>query len=125
MTTSAPTGAPSPDADAGAVLVAALLEVERHVGAGGWDQPARLFALVPTDRLLAAEPGLADRLRHPDAGEPADLTAVEQEHFVATDDVFEDLARVSWPPAVDGCALAVERMFLPATAEAELPDDPQ
>ncbi len=28
-------------------LVAALIEVERHVGRSGWDQPARLFALVP------------------------------------------------------------------------------
>ena len=43
-------------------LVAALLEVERHVGRLGWDQPARLFALVPTAELLAAEPSLAEHL---------------------------------------------------------------
>ncbi len=118
-----PTGT---DADpAGTSLVAALLEVERHVGAAGWDQPSRLFALVATERLLAAEPGLADRLRAPGAGEPATLTAIEQDHFAATDDLFADLAQVSWPATVDGCALAVERMFLPAGAEADLPDDPQ
>ena len=35
-------------------LTAALLEIERHVTHGGWDQPARLFALVPTAELVAA-----------------------------------------------------------------------
>ena len=29
-------------------LLAALVEIERFVGRAGWDQPARLFALVPT-----------------------------------------------------------------------------
>ena len=43
-------------------LAAALIEVERHVGRSGWDQPARLFALVPTAELIAAEPSLARRL---------------------------------------------------------------
>ena len=27
-------------------LIAVLLDIERHVGELGWDQPARLFALV-------------------------------------------------------------------------------
>ena len=45
-------------------LVAALLEIERHVGHGGWDAPARLFALVPTEQLLAAEPSLAAQLEN-------------------------------------------------------------
>ena len=34
-------------------------EIESHVAEGGWDQGARLFALVPTAELLAREPGLA------------------------------------------------------------------
>ena len=37
------------------VLTAALIEVERHVGRAGWDQPARLFALVPTAEFILAE----------------------------------------------------------------------
>ncbi|HET9646849.1 MAG TPA: PPA1309 family protein [Microlunatus sp.] len=127
---------PSPDA-----LIAALLEIERHIDGSGWDQPPRLFALVSTQRLLAAEPGLADRLgppgstgsaapadsaadSEPDPDEDDRLTAVEQEHFVPTDDLVGDLGSLSWPPTVDGCAVAVERLFLPAGTEIELPDDP-
>lgn len=113
-------------------LVAVLLEIERHIAAGGWDQPPRLFALVPTERLLAAEPGLADRLQR---GRPgvhgvgADgsedrFTAVEQEHFVPTGDLVADLTAISWPDAVAGCSVAVERTFLPAGSEIDLPDDP-
>ncbi|MFP5416126.1 MAG: hypothetical protein ACLGHZ_04500, partial [Actinomycetes bacterium] len=63
-------------------LVAALMEIERHVGHGGWDQPARLFALVPTDELVAAEPALARTLglrTTADGGSPGSLTAIEQE----------------------------------------------
>ena len=35
-------------------LVASLMEIERHVAGLGWDQPARLFALVPTVELIEA-----------------------------------------------------------------------
>jgi hypothetical protein len=109
-------------------LIAVLLEIERHVGSDGWDQPARLFALVSTTRLMAAEPALADRLRRPSvtlASGPEDhLTAVEQEQFVPSVDLVDDLVRLSWPDSVDGCAVAVERTFLPAGVDVELPDDP-
>lgn len=119
-----PTGDPESSEDPGTTaLIAALIEVERHIGGSGWDQPARLFALVGTDRLLAAEPGLADRLRRLDA-DPFALTAVEQEHFLSSSDLIADLAQVSWPDSVDGCAIAVERLFLPPAAEDDLPDDP-
>ena len=33
-------------------LIAALADIERHVSELGWDQPARLFALVDTATLL-------------------------------------------------------------------------
>lgn len=102
-------------------LTAALLEVERHVGRSGWDQPARLFALVRTTELIAAEPVLAQQLSQA----PGDgYTSIEQEEFVAGEDLAETLARIAWPPAVTGCVLALERAFLPSEAEAELPDDP-
>ncbi len=103
------------------VLTAALIEVERHVGRAGWDQPARLFALVPTAEFILAEPSLAPQLGRA----PADgFTSIEQEGFVAGEDLAETLARIAWPPAVAGCVLALERAFLPAEAEVELPDDP-
>jgi hypothetical protein len=102
-------------------LLASLVEVERHVGRLGWDQPARLFALVKTVDLIAAEPHLADQLQ----GSTTDgFTSVEQDEFTAGADLGETLAQLTWPPAVSGCALVLERAFLPSDAEGDLPDDP-
>ncbi|MGI8456675.1 MAG: PPA1309 family protein [Propionibacteriaceae bacterium] len=109
-------------------LVAALIDLERHVGGGGWDQPPRLFALVRTDELVAAEPALAVELglRSEDDGAPPEgLTGIEQEQFTPTGDVVADLAEVAWPEAVTGCALSLESSFLPAGREADLPADPE
>jgi len=103
-------------------LTAALIEVEHHVARSGWDQPARLFALVRTTELIAAEPGLAQHLGHvPDDG----YTSIEQEEFVAGSDLADTLARIAWPQTVAGCALALERSFVPPEVEGELPDDPE
>ncbi len=97
----------------------AALEVESHVGAEGWDQPPRLFALVPTADLIAKEPGLADQL----SDDPASMTPVEQE--LPADRELEDLlTEIVWPDAVTGCAAVVERIMLPPEAEESLPDDP-
>lgn len=103
------------------VLTAALIEVERHVARSGWDQPARLFALVRTADLIAAEPGLAEHLQH---GPGDGYTSIEQEEFSAGADLADTLARIAWPATVDGCVLALERTFVPPEVEAELPDDP-
>lgn len=101
-------------------LIAALADVERHVGTNGWDQPARLFALVPTGQLLEMEPHLADRLpEHTDDS----LTAIEQENFAAGLDVMERLEGIYWPASVLGAVLALERAFLPPEYESELPAD--
>ncbi len=101
-------------------LVAALIEVERHIGRSGWDQPARLFALVRTSELIAAEPSLAAQL----TGAPDGFSSIEQEDFTPGDDLAETLAGIAWPDTVSGCVLALERAFLPADAEGELPSDP-
>lgn len=103
-------------------LAAAVLEIERHVGAAGWDQPARLFALVPTEQLLAAAPELADQLGtdHPEDH----LSSIEQEDFHGGMDLTEALAHLAWPTTVAGCVLSLERAFLPAQYESDLPDDP-
>ncbi|MCB0911392.1 MAG: hypothetical protein KDB60_07240 [Propionibacteriaceae bacterium] len=102
-------------------LVAALVEVERHVGRLGWDQPARLFALVRTADLLVAEPSLAEHLS---GATPDGYSSIEQEDFHPGTDLAEALARLAWPETVGGCVLALERAFLPAEADAELPEDP-
>lgn len=114
---------PTDDVRWAEALTAALVEIEHHVGERGWDQPARLFALVPTDELIAAEPSLAAEL-----GARADgdrLTPIEQEHFDSDGDVLETLLGVVWPEAVYGCALCLERTFLPAAVEDEIPADPE
>lgn len=98
------------------------LDTERHVGAAGWDQNPRLFALVPTAELLAAEPSLRARLGPTDLL-PGALTAVEQEGLPSTADLESLLGRVAWPETVAGCALAVERIVVPPSAERDLPSD--
>lgn len=108
-------------------LVAALVEVEQHVAGAGWDQPARLFALVDTDSLIEAEPQLASHLglrASTETGLPGALTSIEQEHFNPGDDLAGALQQMMWPANVTGCALSVERSFLPAGVEDDLPTDP-
>lgn len=117
-------------------LIAVLMEIDRHIAAAGWEQPPRLFALVPSVELEAAEPALAAQLglAEPGADHPPEsratraadaLTAVEQDEFAGGEsDLTEELARIEWPPTVTGCALSVVRTFLPASAEADIPDDP-
>ena len=101
-------------------LIACLFDVERHVSSLGWDQPTRLFALVPTGELLEAEPLLRGRLPE---GSPDSLSAVEQDEFVAGEDLKERLEGITWPASVEGCAIALERSFLPREREAEIPGD--
>ncbi len=100
-----------------AALPSAAREIEEFVDAAGWDQPAQVFALVPTSRLLAAEPGLADQL---DPAAP--LTPIAQEALPA-EDLAEALSRIEWPDQVSGCALVQEIVVLPPEAEAELPGE--
>lgn len=98
-------------------------EVEAHVAASGWDQPARLYALVPTSELLVAEPALAQALGLDEASAAGTLTPVEQDE-VPVDGTLEDvLGGLMWPPQVVGCAAVVERLVLPPQAESQLPRD--
>ncbi|WP_195909161.1 PPA1309 family protein [Microlunatus sp. Gsoil 973] len=114
--------------DGSDALIAALIELERHVGTSGWDQAPRLFALVNTDSIIAADPELADRLGlrgSAEGGHPDALTAVEQDQFQPSEDLLEDLSAIYWPDTVHGCALSLESTFLPPGAEADIPDDPE
>ena len=100
-------------------LAAAVMEIERHAAQAGWDQPARLFALVDTSRLVDREPQLAGTLGD------AELTPVEQDGLAPGRALEDQLATISWPETVDGCAAMVERLVLPPDVEAELPDEPE
>lgn len=110
-------GVTVPDARLAAALPEVTREIEDFVAAGGWDQPPQLFALVPTEELLAAEPDMAGRL---DAAAP--LTPVAQEPL-ADPNLDVALAGIAWPPGVAGCALVQEVSVLPPDAEAVLPQE--
>lgn len=104
-------------------LAAAILEVETHVAAEGWDKPARVFALVPTATIIAAEPNLAHAMGLDESSAEGSFTPVEQE--LAPDKPVEaQLATMMWPASVEGCAVTVERLVLPPAADAGIPDDP-
>ena len=83
----------SPATSPDEALAAAVLEIERHAAAAGWDQPARLFALVETAELVAREPQLAaslgDATAHADrAGGPRPRASLEDQldrHHLARD----------------------------------------
>lgn len=103
-------------------LMTCAVETERHVAGFGWDQPPRLFALVPTAQLIAAEPALAEQLGSAD---PDGFTAVEQDGLPTADSLEELLGQIAWPDEVAGTAIAVERVVVPPEAEQDLPADPQ
>ncbi|WP_369033548.1 MULTISPECIES: PPA1309 family protein [Streptomyces] len=102
-------------------LTRAVLEIDEYVSGLGWDQPARLFALVDTARLKVQEPSLAAQLGLTDEQEAVGLTPIEQDEIPAGKPLDEFLATIAWPDAVVGCALTVERLMLPPSAEASVP----
>jgi hypothetical protein len=106
------------------VLAAAVREVELHSAEAGWDQPSRLYALVPTSDLLAREPGLAAAMGIDEASAAGSLTPVEQDHTPADRSLEEVLAGIMWPAEVFGCAAVVERLVLPPEADGRIPADP-
>jgi hypothetical protein len=102
-------------------LTRAVLEIDEYVSGLGWDQPARLFALVDTARLRAQEPSLAAQLGLEEESGTAALTPIEQDELPPGTPLDEFLGTIAWPDAVTGCALAVERLMLPPSAEAQVP----
>ncbi|MFJ8229318.1 PPA1309 family protein [Streptomyces sp. NPDC094448] len=117
-----PVSPSSPGPIAASPLTRAVLEIDEYAATLGWDQPARLFALVDTAALRAQEPALAEQLGiegDDDAASP--LTPVEQDEIPAGTPLDEFLATIAWPGAVAGCALTVERQMLPPSAEAAVP----
>ncbi|MEV6697005.1 PPA1309 family protein [Streptomyces sp. NPDC051453] len=103
-------------------LTRAVLEIDEYASGLGWDQPARLFALVDTARLRAQEPGLAAQLGLDGEQEAAAFTPIEQDEVPADKPLDEFLGTIAWPDPVVGCALTVERLMLPPSAEAAVPE---
>lgn len=100
-------------------LQAVVRDLESYAAAAGWDQPAKLFALVETAELQRAG---VEIVGSGDA-DPQSLTPVEQEP-VAGAELEDLLAEISWPEVVSGAAAVVERVVLPPAAEEQLPEEP-
>ncbi|MBO1336068.1 PPA1309 family protein [Streptomyces sp. VRA16 Mangrove soil] len=103
-------------------LTRAVLEIDEYASGMGWDQPARLFALVDTGALRAQEPALATQLGLDTEGEVSGFTPILQDEIPASKPLDEFLGTIAWPDAVAGCALTVERLMLPPSAEASVPE---
>jgi hypothetical protein len=117
-----------PDEDApevSRVLAAAVREIEAHAAEAGWDQPSRLYALVPTSDLLAREPALATAMGVDVASAAGSLTPVEQDHTPVDRSLEEVLGQIMWPAEVFGCAAVVERLVLPPHVDDQIPEDPE
>ncbi|WP_149547542.1 PPA1309 family protein [Streptomyces marokkonensis] len=102
-------------------LTRAVLEIDEYASGLGWDRPARLFALVDTARLRAEQPSLAGRLGQDGEQETTAYTPIEQDEIPTGKPLDEFLGTIAWPDAVAGCALTVERLMLPPSAEAQVP----
>ncbi len=123
-------GDPSPDPAApdalpeDPALAAAVLEIEAHVAQDGWDQPARLYALVDTATLVAQEPALAAAMSIDGPGDDGSFTPIEQEGLPPGQALEVALPTIAWPESVAGCAAVIERLVLPPGTDEEIPDDP-
>ncbi|HEX7186794.1 MAG TPA: PPA1309 family protein [Actinomycetes bacterium] len=96
------------------------LDLERHASAAGWDQPARLYALVETADLVSREPQLAEQLGVV-ADQPGALTPVDQGDLPEHASLEDLLGGIAWPVEVLGTALSVERLMVPPEVERDMP----
>jgi hypothetical protein len=114
-----PTDQPTTDPAFDRALAEAVVEIEDHAAEAGWQGQARLFALVDTEALVAAEPTLAAALGL-DAGAEG-LTPVEQD-LEPGQQLEQVLEQIGWPEEVAGCAVVVERLVLPPAVEGDVPE---
>lgn len=98
--------------------------LERHVAAGGWDAPPRLYALVGVADLRDREPALAESLGIT-ADTPGErLVPVEQEPLAPEAPLEGTIAGIVWPDTVEGCALVAVRLLAPDGATPPPGADP-
>lgn len=114
---------PADDPSQDPALAAAVLELEAHVDAEGWDAPARLYALADTAQLARREPLLAEMMGLDPNAPSGWLTPIEQDALPVGKSLESVLADITWPDDVAGVAAVVERIVLPPDADAQIPDD--
>jgi hypothetical protein len=98
-----------------------VVELERHASDGGWDAAPRLYALADAAELHVNEPELAQSLGV--ANSPGGLAALEQPQLPTEKPIDDVLSGIEWPEQVTGCALVIERILLPESAEDEMPEE--
>ena len=104
------------------LLTAIAVKIEEHADSNGWDQPPRLYALVPTAELIANEPQVAEQFGlSVETTPPGSLTPIEQDDF-PQGDLGDVLSGIAWPDSVAGCALVHEAVVLPPGAEENAPN---
>jgi hypothetical protein len=114
----------APDLPEDPALATAVLEVVAHVARDGWDQPARLYALVDTATLVAQEPALAAAMSIDGPGDDGSFTSIEQDGLPPGQALEQALESMAWPDSVAGCVAVIERLVLPPDADDDLPEDP-
>jgi len=124
MTTDAPDPSGADALPEDPALAAAVLEIEAHVAQDGWDQPARLYALVDTAALVAQEPALAAAMSIDGPADDGSFTSIEQDGLPPGQPLEEALHTIAWPDSVLGCAAVIERLVLPPDVDDDIPDDP-
>jgi len=87
------------------VLAETIRELDQHVADSGWDQPARLFAIVPTADLATDHPELVS------PEHPGQFMFVEQDAPLDNENLIGSLEQISWPFEIMGAALAIERLI--------------
>lgn len=87
------------------VLAETVRELDQHVAEGGWDQAARLFAIVLTADLATDHPELVSDSK---AGQ---FMFVEQDAPIDNENLIGSLEQISWPAEITGAALAIERLI--------------
>ena len=90
------------------ILNAALMEAVDFIQAEGWDRPATLFALVPTELV-------ADALELTEDRNPLSLIVQDDlpEHIrPGSEELGEFVASIRWPAQVVGAILAQEISFV-------------
>ena len=81
------------------VLSETVRELDQHVAAAGWDQSARLFAIVPTLDLATDHPELVS------SENSGQFMFVEQDAPLDNENVIASLEEISWPAENTGAAL--------------------
>jgi hypothetical protein len=112
-----------PRLDVDPALASVVLEIENHAASEGWDQPARLYALVDTAQLVEREPALAAAMGLDESSAAGSFTPVEQDQLAPDQPLEVALESIAWPPNVSGCAAVVERLVLPPDADEHIPED--